>query len=185
MPTTNENPDHSHRVLEQAVSILAEQHFGELTHVPAEQRVRELLSEAYGPVWQSASVFTYSAPSGHMLHVAFGPAGMDGALVMQIVGEKSDGTLAIAAPLPGEVDEIEDAPEEEEPDMIPLFAPDRARTYRNECRCVQQIIPALIEAREIVGQSERIGTKRKKRIRSQLAHACRHLKMHLDNMRPE
>lgn len=185
MFTNDEQDQPRTAALEQAISILAEQHFGELAQVPAEQRVRELLSEAYGPVWASASVFAYSAPSGHLLYAAFGPAGLDGALAMQVVGEKSDGTLAIAAPLPGEVDEIEDAPEEEEPDMIPLFAPDRARTYRNECRCVQQIIPALIEAREIVGQSERIGTKRKKRIRSQLAHACRHLKMHLDNMRPE
>src|SRR5438270_477543 len=59
----------------------------------------------------------------------------------------------------------------------------RAQTIaRHEAECLEQILPALIEAREIIGHI-RLAKWKKTLLMNQLAHASEHLTDNLERMR--
>lgn len=148
-----------------------------LKDVPIEQRVQTFLSGLFGAGWASAAVFTWSLPSGNLVYIAFGPPLGVGNFAIQIVAERADGTLALAAPLP--------ATGGEEADNGALVLPDRSQLAQSEQQCLDDILPALKVASGIVAASKRVRARTRKYLCEQIEHAMKHLEMNLEAMRRE
>ena len=159
-----------------------------LDAAPIEQRVQAFVAELFGGAWHSATILAWTTPTGETIYAAFGPVGrpsMPG-MAMRLVGERADGTLAFCPPVPLSDHEPEEHPEAD----VPLGAsltpdPFTDLTYRSEAMCLATIMPALREASEIIGAAEQVKRCHKKRLKSQIAHAIKHLELGLERMRRE
>lgn len=152
--------------------------------VPSGQRVREWLAGMFGSAWHSAHIEANTLPTGQIVYTVYGVVGspLSGKLGKLIVGETPDGSFAIAPPIP--LSDEEDKEDENDQAPMPLFLePDRERAYRNEQHCLARILPALMEASNIIAAAEDVKPYRKKRLRAQIAHACKHLQINLENIR--
>ena len=136
--------------------------------IPASQRVQAYLAGLLGGEWASANVISWALPTGGIVHVALSPV----TRAMRLVMERN-GNLFQAIPL-----EQDDEPEDV------LFPPkiEHAWQIQDKQECLSQILPALIEASNIVMASAGVTQKNKKRLRYQLGHAAKHLSQHFEQM---
>lgn len=149
-----------------------------------EQRLRAFMADIDGERWHNAHIFAAMLPTGTEVYIALCLLGSpaSGEIAWCVISEKADGTLALAAPIPiAERDEQDD--DGGGVATLPRPATDAEQFYLDERQCLERIIPALLEARDIVAASGRVKPKRKKRIRHELAHACEHLTMYLEQLR--
>lgn len=151
--------------------------------IPAMQRVQTFLAECFGPLWFSASVQSYCAANGTTIHVALAPYA-PGKQVLEVVSEALDGNLAVAAILPSSQDQWDELASLEI-SAVTTQPPERDPALCKDEMCLQAILPALTECSNIIAASEDIKPRRKKRLRSQIAHAARHLSANLDRMRQQ
>lgn len=138
--------------------------------IPASQRVQAYLAGVLGGAWESAYVISWVLPTtGERVHAAFLTASGPGP-DMRLVSER-DGHLFQAIPL-----ETGDDPDELRAEIAFM----RTSQARDEQPCLDQILPALIRASDIVARSAGVTQKERKRLCYQLGHAAKHLFLHFE-----
>lgn len=137
-----------------------------LDTVPTAQRIQAMLAERYDAAWYSAFVLSYPLPDGACSHVAM--TQYQRGLAMKMVHESPDGKLTLLSAFPPISGDMQTD------GAIAITSAEQASAVAHEQHCLSKILPALIEASQVVQDAE-ISKRRKKRILHELAHASQHL----------
>ncbi len=144
-------------------------------------RIRDLLAQvSQSPRWYKAGMLPYALPkdSATVFVVAVPMPEID-ALSIKVVVEDETGGLHVAADLPPADDMLAG---------IALTSEDKEEASTQQhiadlSACFSRIIQALIETSNLLKSSAQISQEHKKWLRYELAHACKHLSLYLEELK--
>jgi hypothetical protein len=142
-------------------------------------RIRDLLAQvSHSPRWYKAGMLPYTLPKDSAtVFVVAVPMPETDALSIKVVVEDETGGLHVAADLPPADDMLAGlARTSEEMGGTQQHIADLSA-------CFSRIIPALLEASNLLASSTAISEQRKKWLRYEIAHACKHLSLYLEELK--